>query len=318
MHPGGMSAGGRLKIGQILISKGLITPEQLAAALADQENSGKRLGHILVARGAIDEEALVKVVARQLRLPVARIRGKTIDPEILDLVPSELSEKHRCLPLFLREEDGSKQLFIAMEDPSDSGAVDDISFRVGLKVRPVLVAPSELEDAIERHYHATELMPETPGLPSLAPRTELEPEEEDDSEPSLPPPQPLLDPNLDLPGPGGDGPSVDLGELGLGGGLDDLDDLSGDPLGNSSDDFSLEGEPFAADAAGPEAPQPELAPAPVAAPVPAPARPAAARRSAALEPEVLLQALAQLLVEKGVITRDEFAERVRRLSETQR
>jgi hypothetical protein len=306
-----MSAGGRLKIGQILISKGLITPEQLASALAEQETSGKRLGHILVTRGAIEEEALVKVVAGQLRLPVARIRGKTIDPEILELIPADLSEKHRCLPLFLRQEDGSKQLFVAMEDPSDAAAVDDISFRVGLKIRPVLVAPSELSDAIERHYHVAELMPETPGLPSLPPKSEPEPEEEeDDAELSLPPPQPLLDPNLDLPGPANDGPSIDLGELGLGGGLDDLDDLSGDPLENSSDDFSLDGEPFSADGAGREEPKP--APAPVAAPAPVPR--AGPARPAALEPEVLLQALAQLLVEKGVITRDEFAERVRRLS----
>jgi hypothetical protein len=311
------SAGGRLKIGQILISKSLITPEQLASALADQETSGKRLGHILVARGAIEEEALVKVVAGQLRLPVARIRGKTIDPEILELVPSDLSEKHRCLPLFLRQEDGSKQLFVAMEDPSDSAAVDDISFRVGLKVRPVLVAPSELQDAIERHYHSTELMPETPGLPSLPSPSEPEPEEdEDEPETTLPPAQPLLDPSVDLPGPSGDGPAIDLGELGLGDPLDDLSDLSGDPLENSSDDFSLDGEPFTSDGAGPEAPKPAPAtvtrPAPSAErrPTPGPARPSA------LEPEVLLQALAQLLVEKGVITRDEFAERVRRLSES--
>ena len=310
------AAGGRLKIGQILISKGLISPEQLASALADQETSGKRLGHILVQRGVIEEEALVKVVAGQLRLPVARIRGKTIDPEILELVPSDLSEKHRCLPLFLRQEDGSKQLFVAMEDPSDSAAVDDISFRIGLKVRPVLVAPSELQDAIERHYHKTELMPETPGLPSLPARPEPDPEEEEeDAELSLPPPQPLLDPSVDLPGPSSDGPAVDLSDLGLGP-LDDLNDLSGDPLENSSDDFSLDAEPFTADGAGREAPK--RAPAPIAAPAPAAERrpaPGPARASA-LEPEVLLQALAQLLVEKGVITRDEFAERVRRLSET--
>jgi hypothetical protein len=315
MQRGGMSAGGRLKIGQILISKDLITPEQLAAALAEQENSGKRLGHILVQRGAIGEEALVKVVAGQLRLPVARIRGKTIDPEILELVPADLSEKHRCLPLFVREENGSKQLFVAMEDPSDSTAVDDISFRVGLKVRPVLVAPSELEDAIERHYHVNELMPETPGLPSLAPPTEAEPEEDDEPEALLPPPQPLLDPNLDLPGPVSDEPGADLAELGLAGGLEDLDELSGDPLDNSADDFSLGGEPFADDGADRE---PKPAPVPAAAAAPAPERRPAPGRPAALEPEVLLQALAQLLVEKGVITRDEFAERVRRLSETSR
>ena len=316
MTPSGMSAGGRLKLGQILISKGLIGPDELAAALAEQESGGKRLGAILVARGALDEEALVRVVAGQLRLPVARIRGKTIDAEILELVPADLSEKHRCLPLFLRQENGARQLFVAMEDPSDAAAVDDISFRVGMKVRPVLVAPSELEDAIQRHYHATELMPETPGLPSLPPRSEPEPEEADEPEPSLPPPQPLLDPNLDLPGPGTDA-GVDLAELGLGDGLDDLDDLSSDPLGTSSDDFELEGEPFTADGGSRDEPKP--APAAASAPAPATERRAPpAARPAALDPEVLLQALAQLLVEKGIITRDEFAERVRRLSGTTR
>ena len=82
----------RLKLGQLLISKGLLAPEQLASALAEQEQRGCRLGLTLVRLGYIEEDLLVKVLSRQLQLPVARVGGKRVKSEILERVPVELAE----------------------------------------------------------------------------------------------------------------------------------------------------------------------------------------------------------------------------------
>ena len=145
--------GKRLKLGEMLVAKGLVSDTQLAAALGEQRRWGKRLGMTLVLMGYLEEEMLIRTLAAQLKLPVARIRGKRVNAEVIELVPVELAEKHRCLPLFVKDQGGSNELFLAMEDPSDLDAQGELGFRIGFRIRPVLVAPTELEDALQRHYH---------------------------------------------------------------------------------------------------------------------------------------------------------------------
>jgi type IV pilus assembly protein PilB len=145
--------GKKTKLGNILVEAGVIDEAQLAAALGEQKKWGRPLGMTLVRMGLIEEADLVRSLSEQLDLPMARMRGKRVIPEVLDIVPVELAEKHRCLPLFLKPEGGSQTLFLAMEDPADLGTLDEVSFRIGMKVRPVLVAPSELDEALHRHYH---------------------------------------------------------------------------------------------------------------------------------------------------------------------
>jgi len=133
------------------VHAGAITKHQLAAALAEQRKWGKPLGMMLVAMDYLDEETLVRTLARQLGLPVAWLRGKRIAPEVLEMVPAELAKKHRCLPLSVREETGGRVLYLAMQDPADLEALDDVRFRVGCQIKPVLVAPGELEEALRQH-----------------------------------------------------------------------------------------------------------------------------------------------------------------------
>ena len=73
-------------------------------------------------------------------------------PEVLALVPDELAKKHRCLPLSTSEAPSGRVLFLAMQDPADLAAADEIAFHAGCKVKPVLAAPGELEEALVRHY----------------------------------------------------------------------------------------------------------------------------------------------------------------------
>ncbi len=75
-----------------------------------------------------------------------------VKPAVIDLIPAELAREHRYIPLTVREEPEGRVLFLGMQDPGDLDALDNVSFRIGWKVKPILVAPSELEEALERYY----------------------------------------------------------------------------------------------------------------------------------------------------------------------
>jgi hypothetical protein len=204
---------------------------------------------------------------------------------------------------------------VAMEDPSDLSALDELAFQIGRKLRPVLVAPSDLEDALQRHYHGG---PRTAAAPGPSPaRPAGVREDEFDTQPQLgaapadpePLPEPELAPepeSLSEPEP----PSEAIAAASEPAPLLRLDPAFDSPMlaGEEGPGSHFEFEEGVG--LGAEAEPPPPAPAEVPR-----SRPAAAReRSAASEPRVILRALSQLLVEKGVITRDELAERLRRVA----
>jgi hypothetical protein len=141
------------KIGALLVEAGVVDNAQLQAALSEQRQWGSPLGMTLVRMGFLEEKTLVSTLASQLKLPVVTMAGKHVEPDVLERVPSELAEKHRCIPLLYKDDGGQKVLFLGMEDPSDLDAVDDIAFRIGEVVKPVLIAPTELDEALHRHYN---------------------------------------------------------------------------------------------------------------------------------------------------------------------
>ncbi len=165
----------RPKIGELLLAAGAIDQVQLGAALAEQRNFGRPLGTILVQMGSLDEETLLRTLARQLKLPVAWLRGKWVERDVLELVSAELALKHRVLPLSVTLEDTGKMLYLAIQDPSDLEALDAIRFQVGHNVSPVLAAASELDDALQRHYESGSVdggggdgaVPEVQNVPEL-------------------------------------------------------------------------------------------------------------------------------------------------------
>jgi type IV pilus assembly protein PilB len=145
----------RQRIGDILVRAGVIDEFQLRSALGEQQRWGGRLGVTLIKLGFLEETDLVRALASQLDMPVARLEGKRIEPEVLALVPAEAAERSMCLPLFVKKESGSKVLYVGMEDPCDLAALDEMSFRAGMQVRPVLMGPSELCEGIDRFYRHT-------------------------------------------------------------------------------------------------------------------------------------------------------------------
>lgn len=336
--------GARARLGEILLEAGEIDAAQLEAALRRHEETGRPLGLTLVDMGALPEEALVRTLSQQLSLPMARLEGKRIAAETLALVPFDLAEKHRCFPLFVKDEGTGGALYLGMEDASDLDAIEALTGRTGLTIRPVLVAPSEIEEALHRQYHA---MASSAPAPLQAPGPEVA--EEGQPDPLPPPPG---DPGFDgtgLPeelevgpdaiaiaagdvdfdsqgleaGQGAEEPVGDVNAPGNGADwdaeaeLDPADDLEVDlDVGR---DLELDAEPGPREVREPRADSlddsladfaPELE---VDAPAPQPRAPQApASGSEPVSRDAILRALTQLLVEKGLIDREELVERVHR------
>jgi hypothetical protein len=138
------------RLGDLLVEARLIDEFQLQAALGHQRRFGNRLGVALVKLGFLREEDLMAVLAQQLGLPVVRLAGKRIAPDVLARVPEALLEKHGCLPLFVRREGEQDVLYVGLADPCDRSVRDDLARVVRMPLRPVLVAPTDLHDAVTR------------------------------------------------------------------------------------------------------------------------------------------------------------------------
>ncbi len=139
----------KVRIGDLLVSSGIITKEQLAAALAMQARSGGRVGSNLVELGIVDERALAHVLAQQLNIPSASAAQLDKPAKAaLERITRALAERHRAVPLRI---DGQR-LWIALADPTDSVALSALQRESGMEVRP-MVAPDMLIDyALNKHY----------------------------------------------------------------------------------------------------------------------------------------------------------------------
>jgi type IV pilus assembly protein PilB len=142
----------RLKLGEILVQAGLVNESEVRSALSEQKWWGEHLGATLVRLQLISESDLTRALASQLDLPVVQLTGKQIHPDILELLPAEWAAKHHVVPLFQRDEAGAPTLFVGIGDPTDMSILEEVSAEVGMAAKAVVVAPSELEAAIEQFY----------------------------------------------------------------------------------------------------------------------------------------------------------------------
>jgi hypothetical protein len=149
----------KAKLGAILVAAGLIDELQLESALGRQARWGNRLGEALVRLGYVTEEDLVRTVSRHYGIPGVHLEGKQIEREILALLPVELAEAYRCIPLFRKRVGGGEVLYLGMAEPEDLRIVDDVSFRAGFPVRPVLVGPVQIGTAIDAFYRGDDTRP---------------------------------------------------------------------------------------------------------------------------------------------------------------
>jgi type IV pilus assembly protein PilB len=136
------------RLGELLLSQGLITQAQLANALSEQRASHQRLGLILVRQGAVPELELTKVLARQYRMPAVDLSHFEADPRVLRLIPSDLALKRMVLPL-KRE---GRTLTVAVADPADQGLLEDLKFITRFDLFPVLAGEMTLKTLIDKHF----------------------------------------------------------------------------------------------------------------------------------------------------------------------
>ncbi len=140
----------RVRIGEMLVEQGRIDALQLQSALAYQRQFGGRLGHAIVALGFMDEPSVLAAVAAQLGVPVLEIGDRPIPPEVLALLPARLMRARRAVPLARLAETRRGPLLVALPDPADLAALDEIAFATGLDVRPVLASDEDVSRALDR------------------------------------------------------------------------------------------------------------------------------------------------------------------------
>jgi type IV pilus assembly protein PilB len=138
------------RLGEMLLEAKLITPEDLTAAIAEQRKSGQLLGATLIKMGLVTEQALLQQLQRQLGLQLIDLNDTAVDEQALAKVKEELAKKHGALPI---EIEGRSTLVIAMADPLNVAALEDLRFQSGMYIRPVLASSSAIAEAIERYYH---------------------------------------------------------------------------------------------------------------------------------------------------------------------
>jgi len=137
--PADKPASGR-RLGQVLVSEGLISEDQLARALAAQRTSFAPLGALLVNQGALREDSLTQVLSGHLDAPIADLKNGEVDPEIARLVPEDFARRHLVLPLGRQ----NGHIAVAMSDPANLPLLNDIRLITGLNVTAYVASPSDI------------------------------------------------------------------------------------------------------------------------------------------------------------------------------
>ncbi len=137
-----------LRLGDMLIKEGLITEEQLNKALEQQKAAGGRLGYHLIRLNYVSEEDITRVLSRQFGISSVNLTSYQIDREVLKFIPADVAKKYLVIPV---SRIGST-LTLAMADPSNVFAIDDIKFMTGFNIEPVVAAEISIIEAIKKHY----------------------------------------------------------------------------------------------------------------------------------------------------------------------
>jgi type IV pilus assembly protein PilB len=139
------------RLGDLLVKEKVITLEQLDQALKVQKESGTRLGSILVKLGYLSDEDVTNFLSRQYGVPAINLAYFEIDPTVVKLIPYETAKRYQILPLSRV----GASLTIAMVDPTNVFAMDDIKFMTGFNIEPVVASESSILEGIEKAYGAT-------------------------------------------------------------------------------------------------------------------------------------------------------------------
>ncbi|AXM89615.1 type II secretion system protein GspE [Anoxybacillus ayderensis] len=166
----------RKRLGDLLVEAGLITKEQLEETLKEKA-PGQKLGDALLQRGYITEQQLIEVLEFQLGIPHVSLYRYPIDPKLMNLVPKEFAKRNMLIPL---KQDGDR-LFVAMADPMDFFAIDDLRLSTGFHIEVAIASKDDILRAINKYYDIDDSVEE---FLNIAPPQEVREQEklvEDDS-----------------------------------------------------------------------------------------------------------------------------------------
>src|SRR3954470_8265698 len=136
------------RLGELLVRENLISLAQLQKAQEEQRKTGARLGYSLTKLGILDEQELTSFLSKQYGVPSINLADFEISPDVLQLVPAELAKRHQLLPV----NRAGATLIVAMSDPSNIYAIDDLKFRTGLNIEVVVASEVAIDEAITRYY----------------------------------------------------------------------------------------------------------------------------------------------------------------------
>ncbi len=139
-----------VRIGELLLKEKRITPDQLQQALAHQKANGGKLGFNLVKMGFVKDEEITALLSKQYGVPSINLSQFEVDPAVVKLIPADTAQKYQIVPLSR----AGATLTIAMTDPTNVFAMDDIKFMTGYNVEPVVASETAVIEAIQRYYPA--------------------------------------------------------------------------------------------------------------------------------------------------------------------
>src|SRR6202050_73018 len=138
------------RLGELLVREKLISLTQLRKAQEEQQKSGHNLGYTLAKLGFVSDEEITSFLSQQYRVPTVNLDEYEIEPDILKLVPKEPCERHKVIPVSRT----GNALIVAMADPTNLNAIDDLKFLTGYNIEPVIASETAIHNAIEKYYNA--------------------------------------------------------------------------------------------------------------------------------------------------------------------
>jgi type IV pilus assembly protein PilB len=188
------------RIGELLVEAGVLSQSQLEQALFAQRKDGRKLGQLLIELGLVTEVQLTQTLSRQLSVPWVSLYHVDFSRSLLNLVAREAAEKYCLVPIFVRRiRKQGDTLYVAMDDPTNDAAIDDVARAAALPVKPMIACPSDIRAAI-RVYYQGEAQPvptgptavrDAPTVRETAPREPPPPPPQVSHAPSPPGPAPV-------------------------------------------------------------------------------------------------------------------------------
>ena len=138
----------KMRLGEMLVDEGIITPEQLEEALQEQRTKGGRLEMILITREYVTQDVIMAFVGTQLGIPHVSLTEITIPPEVIASVPDSIAVNHCLMPVFIKD----KKLTVAMADPLNVFAMDDVKMMTGFEVEPAIASEADIKAMHKKYY----------------------------------------------------------------------------------------------------------------------------------------------------------------------